>query len=203
MPQFDPLIEAQLAGTTVRASPLVKFGFVSGDVFLWQGFGDLSIGGNTYRGIGNLGSLSAITTSVAGAVEEMTFTLAGEEGLLAHLAEDEAESLGRAATTSLQFFDVRKFDDAGNFVEWMPIDEPYVLFEGAMGPLSVKRQPPAAERPATRTISVSAQNYLISRGRTPPRAYWSDRAQRAVYPIDNLFSRMSDYAFSSTKWPQF
>jgi hypothetical protein len=203
MADFGEVINGQLAGRTVRFTPLVKFDFASGAMFLWPGAGDLAIGGDTYQGIGSLGTLSAISQGSAGAIEEMTFAVFGDEGLLEHLQEDAEVSEGRLVTVRVQFFDVRRFDDDGNFVDWKTLNDPWTVFEGNMGPLTVKRQPPSDDGRATRVVSVSAQNFLIYRGRTPPLAYWSDRAQRAKYPTDNLFSRMTDYAFAATKWPQF
>lgn len=200
---FDDLIQAQLDGNTVRAAYLVYFDFRSGPVRGWPGFGNLSIAGLTYQGLGNLSVLSPISAGPGGAVEEITLSLAGSDALLANLRSDNTESVGRELSVFLQFFDIRRFDELGNWVDWQPLSTPLSLFVGRMGPLSVKRQPPDPENGgATRVVSVSAQNILVNRAR-PPFQFYSDRDQKARSPDDNMFLRISRYAENPTRWPTF
>lgn len=210
MAAFDDLIEAQLSGATVRCAPLVVFEFASETVRLWSGFGDLVIGVDSpveiFKGIGNLGQISSIDQGTDGIVEEMTFSVFGDEGLLANIAADAEESDGRVAKVLLQFFDVRKFDESGNYVDWKALDEPLVLFQGVMGPLKVSRRPPSENQRATRTVSVTAEGYFVRRA-SPSWRYWSDRDQKGlledVEVEDEMFSRVSLYADHSVAWPKF
>lgn len=200
---YTPLIDAQLAGATVRCAYLVFLDFKSGPVRLWPGFGDLTIGGYTYRGIGNLGALSTITAGPGGAVDEITATLFGDSTILANLEADAAESAGQNLEVLLAFFDIRQTDEMGNWVDWAPFPDPLSLFVGRMGPMTVKRQPPDLERGgATRIISVPAQSILVNRAR-PSFQFFSDRDQKSRSPTDNIFLRVSQMSEGSVRWPVF
>lgn len=203
MASFEATIEAQLDGAAVRAAHLVRFGFLSGEVRVWTGFGDLIANGETWSGVGNLGALSTVNVGSSGAVEEMTFALAGTAEMLAAIADDAAESSGREVTVYLQFFDVRSFDDAGNWVEWQPLDDPLTLFWGIMGPLTIARpRPDGADAQAVRTISVSAASALFNRAR-PAYAYMTDVDQKARHPGDEIFRNMQSFVDKEARWPHF
>ncbi len=202
MAQFDDLIEAQLAGATIRAAHLVEFDFKSAPKRLWPGFGDLLAGGETWQGVGEHGRISGIESGTALAAEEMTFTLFGEAGLLDNIADDGDESAGRTVNVYLQFFDIRQIDEAGNAVDWAVLDDMLVMFAGTMGPLTATIAGPSDERPGTRIISVPAVSAFSNRNR-PALAYFSDRDQQGRSPGDNFCVRVSAYSEGSVTWPVF
>ena len=89
MADFNEAIAAQLAGNTVRVSPLVEFRFASGTVRVWPGFGPLvTTDGQTWTGIGNLGRLSILEAGPGQAASERTYSLFGDETTLANIAAD-------------------------------------------------------------------------------------------------------------------
>jgi hypothetical protein len=204
MSGFHQVIEAQLDGATVRAAHMALFDFKTEPKRLWPGFGDLLLpSGLRFEGIGSLGTLSSISAGPGGAVEEITASLFGDETILARIEDDAEESVGRELTVYLQFFDIRKTDEAGNWVEWAPLDEPLTMFVGRMGPLKVKREPPGDGSSASRIVSVSAQNILVNRAR-PSFSFFSDRDQKARGDgTDNIFLRVSQYSEGTVRWPIF
>lgn len=204
---FEPAIRAQLAGAAVRAAPLVAFDFRSRMTRLWPGFGPLEAGGYTWEGLGNLGALSQINTGISGSVDEITFTLAAPAEALAYFNDDAEESNGREVSVYLQFFDIRRTDEAGNWVDWLPLGDPLAMFVGTMGPLKVQRDraEPAGGRPS-RVMSVIASNGFVNRSR-PAYAYYSDRDQKARNaiagnPDDNFFVNASRTIYT-VPWPVF
>lgn len=204
MAAFDDLIEAQLAGATVRAAPLVAFAFKSGVGRYWPGFGTLVAGDASWQGIGNLGTLSPITGGTSGAIDEITFSLTGDTSILAHLEEDADESDGREVNVYLQFFDLRRQDEDGNWVDWRTLADPISLFWGTMGPLMPQMSPPDENGRRQRIIAVRAQSAFFNVNR-PRYRFFSDRDQKARDPThtDNIFVKTSQFAEGTIRWPQF
>lgn len=201
MAEHDEVVEAQLRGTTVRASWLVRFDFRSGEMRLWQGVGDLytrdprnpSSEARTmkWKGLRNLGALSAIQSGPGQAVEEMEFAIAGGPELVARFSEDQEEATGREVEVLLQWFDL---------ADWSPLGMPEVEFVGVMGPLRAERPKVKAGGQATRIVSVRASNFLINRARSP-NSYYSHRDQQARSQGDNIFFAMPKMADKRILWP--
>jgi hypothetical protein len=195
MAEFPLAIAAQLAGNTVRAAPLVHFDFRTTPMRLWPGFGPLEAAGETWLGLGDLGSISGTGAGPGQVVEEMAFSLAGGPELLANFAEDAEEATGREVEVWLQFFDEG----------WAPLDDPFQIFWGVMGPLKVERgesgDDPLTAR-ATRLLSVTAANAFINRGR-PSYGFFTDRDQKARKPGDNIFLNIARMSEIKVRWPKF
>lgn len=204
MDDFDDLIEAQLAGATIRAAPLVAFDFKSEVKRLWPGFGPLSAAGEDWQGIGSLGALSSISGGTTGQIDEVTFSLFGSEAILANLDADAEESDGREVNVLLQFFDLRQEDQNGAWVDWALLSDPINVFWGKMGPLTAQMSPPDESGRRQRIVSTRAQNAFFNLGR-PRYAFFSDRDQKARDPThtDNIFVKVSQYAEGTIRWPRF
>ena len=202
MADFSKTVEAQLSGGLIRVTPLAEFNFASGVTRLHSGTGDLELDGQTWRGIGNWGAISEIESGPRGAVEEIELTLFGSAAMLATLSDDAAESEGRAVNIYMQFFDVRREDHAGQWVDWQPLDR-FQAFWGVMGPLSVRRESGEGDGRGSRVISVRAHNALINR-RRPPHSYFSDVDQAARgSPDDQIFRRIHTFVNGVVRWPKF
>ncbi len=203
MAEFPEIIEAQLRGATVRVTPLVSFDFKSGMSRLWQGAGTLDAGGQEWQGIGALGSMAPIQSGPRGAVEEIEFSLFGDAGLLDNIEADADESVGRECNVYLQFFDLRKTDEAGNWVDWQPLDNMISMFWGRMGPLSVKRQAASETARGSRVVSVTVQNAMVNRQR-PAFGFFSDEDQKARGRAgDDIFIRVPEFSNATAAWPVF
>lgn len=196
MATFDALIEAQLSGASIKASPLVLFDFESGPMRAWSGFTPLVAGGETWTGVPGF-SLSTISSGSDLSVGEVECQLFGSPSLLDHFHEDAEVTVGRDMTVALQFFDVRQTDEAGAWVEGLPVDEPLALFAGTTSPLLVSR--PVSDGPATRTLKVRAVDKRENRAR-PDFGRFSHQDQQARSPGDNFFVRVAD---ETARWPDF
>jgi len=200
MASFDEVIEAQLDGLTVAAAHVLTFDFKTEPKRLWPGFGDLYVDGVRFEGVGNIGTLSPISSGPNGGVEEVTASLFGDATMLANLESDVEESIGRELEIAWQFFDLRERDSGGNWVKWKTLSTPVTLFVGRMGPLRPSR---TTGDDAKRVISVSAQSIFINRAR-PSFMFFSDREQKARGAgTDNLCLRISQYSQGEVRWPQF
>lgn len=207
MTAFPQAVAAQMAGASVRIADLVRFGFASGEVRLWSGFSDFTdLNGEVWKGIGNLGAIGALEVGTGQAMSEMTFVLFGDVAMLAYLQSDAEQATGREVRTYQQFFDVRQFDENGNWVDWKPLDVPTQLFWGIMGPLTVDRptQQVTAKEGRQRTITVRAANGFINRGK-PPYAFYSneDQLARSTNNNDNLCINSARMALTTVRWPKF
>lgn len=205
MSGVDDIVAAQLDGATVRAAPLVHFAFKSGAIRLWPGFGPLVAGGETWQGLGNLGSLSGISGGPGGAVDEINFSLTATEEMLGDFQADADEAAGRDVFVWLQFFDLRQKDADGNWVDWKTLGSPRQLFWGRMGPLTAEMSPPSdgGERRMW-LLSLTAQNAFLNRAR-PTFSYFSDRDQKSRDPTgtDNIFLNVPKYVDATARWPTF
>ena len=203
MAEFSEIIEAQLSGATVRVTSLVSLDFKSGMVRLWQGAGWLDAGGFPWRGVGELGAMSPTQSGPRGAVEEIEMSLFGGDTLLANIEADADESVGREVNVYLQFFDIRRTDADGNWVDWNPLDDMISMFWGRMGPMSVKRQAASEQGRGSRVVSITVQNALVNRQR-PPFGFFSDRDQKARgRTTDDIFIRIPEFSEGTVRWPQF
>jgi hypothetical protein len=74
---LDPTLAAGLSAGLIQPVVLVELTFNSGIVHVWSGLGDLVWNGNTYSGVGNLGSIGPIGEGSAVKADGTTVTLSG------------------------------------------------------------------------------------------------------------------------------
>lgn len=183
---FNSTIAALLAGQTVSAALLVKFDFLSGTMRLWQGFGDLVAGAQTWNGIGQLGSISGIESAIGDAAPKITFMLSGVDGgLVFEALSNSKEVKFRPVTIFLQFFDS----------SMQAMDSPYAIYLGIMDVMKIK-----VDGPKTRIIELTSESIFTRRG-IPPWGYLSSASQRGLYPGDAGLDMIQQMASVSTGWP--
>ena len=163
----------------IGQAALVWMDFAGGAKRWWTGFGDLDAGGHRWQGVGDLISISQISTAYDLSAEPMTFTLACTPELLALAINAKARVRDRPVTVSLQLFEMGTKQVLGS---------PFVMFSGTM-----QRMPWKASGPTERTLTLEAEG-LFFRRNAPPRGRWTDADQRARYPGDRGFERMPLYA---------
>mgnify|MGYP006051513983 CR=1 FL=1 len=163
----------------IGQAALVWMDFAGGAKRWWTGFGDLDAGGHRWQGVGDLISISPISTAYDLSAEPMTFTLACTPELLALAINAKARVRDRPVTVSLQLFDMDTKQVLGS---------PFVMFSGTM-----QRMPWKASGPTERTLTLEAEG-LFFRRNAPPRGRWTDADQKARYPGDRGFERMPIYA---------
>lgn len=183
---FPQTIAEHLAKRVVRASYLVHFAFATTPMRVWIGTGALVSGGQTWSGIGTLGSISGIESALGGTAPVVTFGLSGVDPTAVAKALDASDEVkGRDVTIFLQFF-----DDASQ-----PLDAPYAVYAGTMDVMRVK-----AQGPTERTVEVTAET-LFARRALPPFGYLSDRDQQRLYPGDRGLEYMPSMAAKTVNWP--
>lgn len=189
---FSSAIAAQLAGRSVRVSPLMRFDFLSGTSRFWTGFGTLrTLDGAEWLGTQGLGSLGEITGSMNGTAPEQTFTLSGVDAdFVASAQASKAEYYGRLCFVYFQFFDAA----------WQPLDNPVAFWWGRMYGLTAGQA--TAEDGFTRTITLSAETFFANR-RRPRNGYYTDRDQQARFPGDRGCERVLGIQSKNIIFPDY
>ncbi|MBP2459581.1 MULTISPECIES: hypothetical protein [unclassified Rhizobium] len=164
---FPEAIKAHLAGRVVRKARLLELNFVSEPMGLWNGFGKLVTKDNkVWLGVGGLGKISGVASTIGGKAPELVFTLSGVDETFAAKAKGEAtEYFDRAAVVYDQFFDE----------EWGLLDAPYAVSFGLMRKFTSTRE--AREDGFVRTVSISAESPFAAKKRAK-FAYLTPQDQR-------------------------
>lgn len=97
--------EAETTAARFRAAYLVTLSFDSGTLYFWTGIGDLSYGGNTFTGTGNLGDVSIVSETTDMRPTGATLKLSGVSSSLISIMLSEHYQ-GRSATIRYAVFDV-------------------------------------------------------------------------------------------------
>jgi hypothetical protein len=74
---LDTTLSTALGDGLIEPAIFVILKFASGTQYVWSGVGDFVFNGKTYQGVGNLGSVGAITEASAVKAEGTTVTLSG------------------------------------------------------------------------------------------------------------------------------
>ena len=153
------VIRDQIISDSVELAFLAKFRFDSGDQNVWTGIGDLTFNGDTYQGIGNLGSVSSYKETQSLKAEGVSFGLSGNiaSNLSTALSE---EFQNRICTLWLGFFD--------DTVSPGLLNDPTIIFQGRMDNMNINH---GSE---TSIVEISAENILISLEHAVNRRYTPD-----------------------------
>src|SRR5579871_5752644 len=121
MAAFSGTVAALLAGKKVNATALFTATFKDGQVVrLWTGHGNITIGGNLYKGSGRLISVENLKSAIGTGVPNTTFKMSGVDPDIAALAVKEKDLI-RGSTIKVV---VQVFGDGKIASEWQPIDSP-------------------------------------------------------------------------------
>lgn len=189
MPIFSETAAAVLNGGTVTAAPLVRLDFASGIFRAWQGFGDIEAGGETWRGAGELGTITGLEAAIGATAPQVVFGMSGLTPELVNAmlnASDEARD--RAVRVYLQVF---------NQETWAPLDSPVLIFFGTMDQLRGELRGVSQSK-----IEVTAETVWVRRG-TAPWAWLSDRDQKRLWgESDQFCNQMASMAMKAGGgWP--
>jgi hypothetical protein len=168
--------ETQAALPATYLVVLASFDFSSGVVRIHDGAGPLSFGGNTYQGIGQLGSVDIIEENIDTVARGLRCTLSGVDPAIVATAMTESYQ-GRSAT-----FWLGMLSDSLQFV-----DTPEEIWSGRMDVMTV------AYGQNTASISLQCEHRLR---KEPLVSRYTDTDQRLAYAGDRFFDLM-------TKIPQF
>lgn len=170
MGYFPDAVATALKQAVVRCDLLVYFDFATTPMWLWQGFGTLhTLDDQDWQGIGQLGHIGDLESSIGGTAPQATFTLSGvDPSLLNDALNASDEVFGRDVNVYMQFFDE-------NFA---CLDNPYVVWAGTMNTLHVKHSVSQC------SVELTAET-IFARRSLPPLGNLSDRDQRRLYPDDS------------------
>lgn len=140
----------------------VDLDFSSGPLYVWSGIGDLTIGGKTYLGAGQVLSLSAVEETTEIEAKGATLTMSGIPSSFLSLALDEPYQ-GRECRI---YFGMTS--DPSAYVE---------IFSGELDQMNI------SEEGNTSTIAVTAENVLIKLERPVVRRF-TNEDQKSRFPND-------------------
>jgi len=175
-------LEAQVDGSSLRPFLAVDIDFETGVSRFWGGYGDITIDGNTYLGLGTFGSVSEIPESTENKATGITLSLSGIPSDLIAAALD-SEYQGNACSVYLG-----ALDDTHAV-----ISSPYKVFSGVVDTMTVNQQSEAA------TISINVENRMLDFERPRARRY-TDEDQRSRFSYDNAFRYVGALQEKQINW---
>lgn len=159
-------METVVTATLSRPLVLCKFEFADGDLFVWNGLGDLTWGGDTYVGALESGSITPVTETLELEANGLVFTLSG--------VVDEHISLALAANYQNRLCHVwfGAFDENEAIIA-----DPFKLYKGRMDVLTIE------EGAETSEVKISSESMLVILNNASRRRY-NDQDQKTDYPTD-------------------
>jgi hypothetical protein len=174
------MAEALSAGVLVPAI-LAMLTFKSGPQYVWSGVGPLVYGGNTFQGVGTLGSVGAIveatTVQAAGTVVSLS-------GIDPTLYGDSMDDIVTGLPAKIWF---------ALLSEGTIIGAPFLAFSGLMD------KPTVSEGGDSITIAIALESRLTNLQRPNTRRYTS-ADQRLKYPTDTGFSWVEPLCNTANLW---
>lgn len=197
---FPEAIAADLARRKVQCAFLVMFDFASGPMRVWRGTYRLTTNdGNSWSGLGQLGSITGVEQAVNGNAPEITLTLSGVDPDAIRKARDEfaTEAKGRHVYVLIQFFGT---DDPADPDNQRPLDNPFPVAAARM----LRPEYVADRESGERSIAVKAESLFSLRSR-PRWATYTDSDQRARYPgtTDKGFAFVGSIVNKVLTWPDY
>jgi len=182
MKSIDATALAALAAGTAIVTGAVSFATTPA-VYVWGGFGSISIGGNTYLGIGDAGTVVPVSFEVGGVESGVELKLAGiTDDVLTLLA---AEDLRGIAVVIRRLV----FDSAGT-----TLHDSSVFFRGRCDSVSL-RDASGGESEAIFDIEGSARGLNRSGARVA-----SDQDQKLLSATDNAFESIATSPTKTLYW---
>lgn len=184
---FENIANADEAAKTRYAMFIaVRLDFPSDTVRVWSGYGQIVLLGETYIGLGKLGSVSTAPERSSLTFERKTYQLAGAEVNPSLIPEEEIEnSFGRSVVEYLGFL-----SEAGQLIA-----DPEVLFEGEIS--NIRRID--GRNPM---IEINAENRLSMLDRVDGWRYTHQHQQEfyAVNPPDLGFNEVKSLETREIFW---
>lgn len=180
-PLTAAFISAITAGQVFPAL-LFRGEFMSGNVLLWTGLGQIVVGGEEYTGSGTLLGIDAVEETAAIQANGTKITLSGISSAAVSLALQEPYQ-GRPVEILLALF------DASNTL----IADPSILFSGRADQMIL------SDEGTTCTIVLTAENRLLDLQRARIRRY-EHQDQKIDYPTDRGFEYVSVIQDVPLKW---
>ena len=176
----------------IAQAVLVHMDFRDAPKRWWTGYGDLDAAGYRWQGLGDLISMSQISSTYQLSAEQMTFELAATPEMIALALSAETRVRNRPVAAYLQMFAMEdvQIDHFGPdaILSGQPVGPPISVYAGTMQVLEW-----GASGPNQRRLSLECEGRFMTRNQ-PPRGRWADADQKARYTNDKGFERMPLYA---------
>lgn len=160
----------------------VKAEFDSGDVRVWSGDGDLSVGGENYLGVGTLLQISGAEDNLELTSTGVSVSLAGMDANVLNLALTENYQ-NRLITIFLGFLSGGTDVSVGTMT----------IFKGRMQSMTINDDPNGS------LIQIDAENRLIDL-RRPSNLRYTKESQKYIDSSDSCFNRVQDLADKEIIW---
>jgi len=181
---MTPGMAAAFQSQVIRPALFVEIHFLNGPSYLWSGLGDLSWNGQTWRGVGSLGSVSTVEEGTDIQARGVTLALSGiDSNLLAGALQELVQELP-------VFIYLGLFDDTTTL-----IPDPIVMWAGRTD------QPLIEVSGATATITLNCESRLLEMNVLVDRRYTTDDAQ-LVAPGDQAFYWVTSIQERAIYWGQ-
>lgn len=182
--KMTPGMAAAFQSQVIRPALFVEIHFLNGPSYLWSGLGDLSWNGQTWRGVGSLGSVSTVEEGTDIQARGVTLALSGiDSNLLAGALQELVQELP-------VFIYLGLFDDTTTL-----IPDPIVMWAGRTD------QPLIEVSGATATITLNCESRLLEMNVLVDRRYTTDDAQ-LVAPGDQAFYWVTSIQERAIYWGQ-
>lgn len=157
----------------------------------WAGYGDLTAGGETYSGTGDVITISAMEFTYGMSAGMVRFTIpAASPTMIARCDNQRSEVNNRRCQIYYQLFSTveRGGDHRGRL-----IGEPISMFVGVM------RDMRSSSSADSRSIELEVYGRMSRQGK-PPYGRWTDADQRARYPGDTGLALLASLKDKSIVW---
>ncbi len=175
--------ETEAAKDSVYMFVAVDFDFPSAHVRIWSGVGDLVIGGNTYTGMGDLGTISVPQERAGLTLERKTYQLAGPDVSLIPEAELDA-SFGKSVTEYFGFI---------NPTTRALVATPEIKWEGRID--AIRR----VDSPDNPIIEVNAEHRMVLLDQTDGWRYTHEHQQQ-FFSGDTGFEEVAAIQLKEVIW---
>lgn len=176
-------MQAALCPPVLRCALLASLQFADGTQYLWSGLGPLVWNGNTYQGVGSLGSITTISEDSTVEAKGVAFELSGIPASLVSEVLWETRLLYKAQA----YFAL--WDASGNM-----IPDPVLSYQGKMD------QPTISDDGKTCSISIACENVLVDLNRSCFRRYTNDDQQMDLAATLTRLGLPSDTVDTGFRW---
>lgn len=170
---------------------LVHMDFEDTPKWWWTGFGDLDVEGQTYQGLGDLISISGLTTTYQLSATPVTFEIAATPEMISLSRAAIDRVFGRDVNVWSQLMTTQTVDGVES---WQLFGPRWSMFTGTM-----RQMPVALEGDDAASLQVIAEGLFTGRN-APPQGLLTDADQQGRYPGDKGLERIALYTNRETRW---
>ncbi len=178
-------IQTEIAKRIVTVAIFAEIEFISGTTRVWSGVGDKVLGGNTFIGVGDLGSISSVEETDDVKASSVELTLSGIPSAILSAAIGDSRQ-GKTATIWLAFLDS----------SLAIISDEVILFRGRTD------VPTIMEGGETSSMSMRVENHLLDLKRASNHRYTQEE-QQETYPADIFFEFVPSLQEKTILWQKF